>query len=109
MVGLIEKSVLAGLGVLTLTRDKVKKFVDKLVEEGEVRPEEAPGIVDKLVTRGKAEREELRKLVREELDKARASVTPVSRQDIEELNRKLDELAAQVEKLVKKKTTQKSA
>jgi len=84
MVGLIEKSVLAGLGVLTLTRDK-------------------------LVARGEAEREELRKLVREELDKARASVTPVSRQDIEELNRKLDELAAQVEKLAKKKTTQKSA
>ena len=33
MAGLIERSLLAGLGVLTLTRDKVIQFVDKLVEE----------------------------------------------------------------------------
>jgi polyhydroxyalkanoate synthesis regulator phasin len=65
MAGLIERSLLLGLGVLTLTRDKVKQFVDKLVEEGEVKPEEAPSIIDKLVTRGETEREELRKLVRE--------------------------------------------
>jgi len=68
--------------------------VDKLVEAGEVKPEEAPGIVDKLVTRGETEREELRKLVHQELDR----VTPVSRQDLEELNRKMDELAAQIDK-----------
>ncbi len=107
MAGLIEKSLLAGLGMLTLTRDKVAQFVDKLVEEGEVRPEEAPNIIDKLVDRGKAEREELRKLVRQELDKARASVPVISRKDIEELNQKIDELAAKVEELAGKKPAKK--
>ena len=95
MAGWIEKSLLAGMGVLTVTRDKVTQAVDTLVEAGEVKPEEAPGIVDKLVTRGETEREELRKLVRQELDR----VTPVSRQDLEELDRKIDELTAQIEKL----------
>jgi polyhydroxyalkanoate synthesis regulator phasin len=99
MAGWIEKSLLAGMGVLTLTRDKVTQFVDKLVEAGEVKPEEAPGIVDKLVTRGETEREELRKLVHQELDR----VIPVSRQDLDELNRKVDELAAQIEKLAGEK------
>ena len=94
MTGWIEKSLLAGIGVLTLSRDKMTRFVDKLVEAGEVKPEEAPGIVDKLVTRGETEREELRKLVRQELDR----LIPVSRQDVEELNRKIDELAARIEK-----------
>jgi polyhydroxyalkanoate synthesis regulator phasin len=103
MAGLIEKGLLAGLGVLTLTRDKVVQFVDKLVEEGEVRPEEAPGVVDRLVARGEEERGELRKLVRQELDR----LTPVSRQDIEELNRKMDELAAQIEELPGKKPAKK--
>jgi len=93
MAGWIEKSLLAGMGVLTLTRDKVTQAVDKLVEAGEVKPEEAPGIVDKLVTRGETERGELRKLVRQELDR----ITPVSRQDMDELNRRMDELAAQIE------------
>ena len=103
MTGLLEKGLLLGLGVLTLTRDKVKQFVDKLVEEGEVRPEEAPSVIDRLVARGEKEREELRKLVRQELDR----LIPVSRQDIEELNRKIDELAVQVEKLAGKKAAKK--
>ena len=107
MAGLIERSLLAGLGVLTLTRDKVGQFVDKLVEEGEVKPEEAPSIVDRLVSRGEAEREELRKLVREELDKARASAPVIVRKDIEELSQKIDELTARIEELAGKKPTKK--
>jgi len=103
MAGLIERSLLAGLGVMMLTRDKVKEFVDKLVEEGEVRPEEAPGIVDKLVDRGKEEREELRKLVRQELDR----VTPAPRQDIVELSQKIDELTVRIEELAGKKPAKK--
>jgi len=97
MAGLIEKSLLLGLGMLTLTRDKVAQFVDKLVEEGEIKSEDAPGFVNRLVVKGKEEREELRKLVRQELDR----VTPTTRQDIEELNRKIEALAAQIEKLAR--------
>ncbi len=104
MAGLIERGMLAGLGVLTLTRDKVKQFVDKLVEEGEVKPEEAPGIVDRLVTRGETEREELRKLVRDELNKARFVV---SRKDVEALSQKIDELTARIEDLAGRKPAKK--
>ncbi|RLC75947.1 MAG: hypothetical protein DRJ03_21840 [Chloroflexi bacterium] len=104
MAGLIERGMLAGLGVLTLTRDKVKQFVDKLVEEGEVKPEEAPGIVDQLITRGETEREELRKLVRDELDKARFVV---SRKDVEALSQKIDELTARIEDLAGRKPAKK--
>ncbi|MDY7079777.1 MAG: hypothetical protein SXV54_23070 [Chloroflexota bacterium] len=103
MTRLIEKSLLAGLGVLTLTRDKVTQFVDKLVEEGEVKEEDAPGIIDKLVNRGQEEREELRKLVREELDKARIGLPRASRKDIEDLSKKIDELATQINELGGKK------
>ena len=103
MAGLLKKSTLLGLGVLTLTHDKVVQFVDKLVKEGEVKPEEAPGVVDRLVARGEEEREELRKLVRQEINR----VTPVSRHDIEELNRKIDELAARIEKPEGRKGTKK--
>jgi polyhydroxyalkanoate synthesis regulator phasin len=104
MAGLVEKSLLLGLGVLTLTRDKVVQFVDKLIEEGEVKPEEAPSIVDRLVTRGKKEREELRRVVKQELDKARASVPRASRKDIENLSQKIDELAARIDELAGRKS-----
>jgi len=107
MVRLLEKSILLGIGVLTLTRDRIVQIVNNLVEEGEVKPEEAPNIVDRLVARGEEEREELRRLLRDELDKARASVPLISRKDIEELSQKIDELAAKVEELAGKKPAKK--
>lgn len=109
MAGLIEKSVLLGLGVLTLTRDKVVQFVNKMVEEGEVKPEDAPGIVDKLVARGKEEQEQLREMMREELEKMRANVPVATRKDIEALNQKIDELTTMVEELAGKKSAKKQA
>ncbi len=108
MTGLIERSMLAGLGLLTLTRDKAKQFVDKLVEEGEVKPDEARSVVDRLVARGEEEREELRKLVRQELDKARANVPVISRKDVEALSQKIDELTVKVDELAGKKPAKKA-
>ncbi|HEY66474.1 MAG TPA: DUF47 family protein [Caldilineae bacterium] len=108
MFRLIERSFLLGLGVLTLTKERVIRFVDELVKEGAIKPEESQELVDKLVAKGEEEREELRKLVRQELEKALASITPASRQEIKELNRKLDELATQVEQLAAAKRTKKA-
>lgn len=94
---LIEKGLLFGLGLLTITREKVIQFVDKMVEEGELRAEEAPKVVEKIVARGEEEREALRKMVRQEIERW----APPSRQDVEELKRKVDELTARVEELSK--------
>lgn len=102
-IRLIEKSMLLGLGVLTLTKEKVAQAVNSLVEEGEVKAEDAPSIIDRLVTRGEEEREELRKLMREELDKLRVRAPMASHKDIEELGQKIDELAARVDELAGKK------
>ena len=109
MAGLIEKSLLFGLGVLTLTRDKVVQFVNEMVEEGEVKAEEAPSIIDRLVARGEEDREALRKLMREELEKMRLNVPPASRRDIEELGQKIDELTVKIEELAGKKPKEKQA
>lgn len=105
MAKLIEKSLLLGLGVLTLTRDKVARTVDELVEEGEVKAEEAPSVIDRLVNRGEEEREELRKMVREEMDKVRANVPLATRRDIEELSQKIDNLAAQMSESTAEKSS----
>lgn len=92
---LLERTLLFGLGILTLTREKVTQFVDKLVEEGEVRAEEAPKVVERIIARGEEEREALRKMVRQEIERW----APSSRQDVEELRKKVDELAQRLEEL----------
>ncbi|MGQ9521446.1 MAG: phasin family protein [Anaerolineae bacterium] len=91
----LERSLLFGLGLLTVTREKVVQVVDKLVEEGKVRAEEAPKVVERWIARGEEEREALRKMIREEM----ARWAPSSRQDMEDLKRRVDELAARVEEL----------
>ncbi len=102
-VRLIKKSMLLGLGVLTLTRDKIVQTVNSLVEEGDVTAEEAPNIIDRLVARGEEEREELRKMVRAEFEKRRAHAPIATHKDIEELSQKIDALAASVDELAGKK------
>jgi polyhydroxyalkanoate synthesis regulator phasin len=106
-VRLIEKGMLLGLGVLTLTREKVVQAVNSLVEEGEVEAEEAPTIIDRLVSRGEEERKELRKMMREELDRRRITMSVASRKDIEALSQKIDELAARIDELTGEKTGKK--
>ncbi len=95
MEKLIERTLLLGLGALTLTRERIKQAVDELVAEGEVEIKESQKLVDKLVAKGEAEREELRGLVRQEVDK----VTPVSRKEFEALSQKVDQLAERLERI----------
>ncbi len=102
-VKLIKKSMMLGLGVLTLTRDKIVQTVNSLVEEGDVTEEEAPSIIDKLVSRGEEEREELRKMVRDELAKRRVHTPLASHKDIEALSQKIDDLAARIDEMAGKK------
>jgi len=101
MTGIIEKGFLFGLGALTLTRDKIKEFVNSMVEEGEVRAEEASSVVDKLVERGKAEREAIQRLIQEELEKQRSKVPVATKKDMERLSEKVDRLAIKVETMEK--------
>ena len=96
MSNIIEKSFLLGLGVLTLTREKIQKTVDDLVSQGEVEASESRKLIDALVEKGEEEREELRKMIQQEVEKAK-SAAPVSRQDYEELKARVATLEARLE------------
>ncbi|MGD8996660.1 MAG: hypothetical protein PVH80_01010 [Anaerolineae bacterium] len=97
MANILEKTLLMGLGVLTLTREKVSEAVNELVAEEEVQPEEAGKLVDALVSKGEKERQALQEIIRQEVDRVR----PVARKEWQELNQKIDALAEQMERLSK--------
>jgi polyhydroxyalkanoate synthesis regulator phasin len=97
MANILEKTLLMGLGVLTLTREKVSEAVNELVAEEEVEPEEAGKLVDALVSKGEKERQALQDIIRQELGRVR----PVTHKEWETLNQKVDALAVQIEQLSK--------
>ncbi|HVM70633.1 MAG TPA: hypothetical protein VMT91_02660 [Anaerolineales bacterium] len=85
MKTMLERTALAGLGLLSMTHDKAQKLVDELSERGEVKADEAKGWVDELVQRGKEERRALRKMVRAEVKKTMDEMGLATKEDIQKL------------------------
>ena len=81
----VKRSLLAGIGLLSMTHEKAHRIVEELVQRGEVRREEMARLVEDLVQRGEEERESLRKLVREELARAVDELGLATRKDLQEL------------------------
>jgi len=57
MIDLMKKTMLAGIGVAVVTKDKVLESLDELVEAGRLSKDEAVAMSDKIVEEGKAETE----------------------------------------------------
>ena len=60
MIDLFKKSMLAGVGLAVVTKDKVLESLDEMVERGKLTREEAAEMSDKIVQEGKAETEKAR-------------------------------------------------
>jgi len=91
MLQIAEKTLLTGLGTLSLAREKVKKVVDELAKKGETTRDEVRELIRKLEDKGKAEKESLRAAFGPKCCAA-GRLSPVTRQDIERLEQKVDEL-----------------
>jgi polyhydroxyalkanoate synthesis regulator phasin len=85
MTSLLEKSILTGLGLLSMTREKAQEIIDDLSHEGEVQKSEAKKWVDQLTDRGQEERDALRKLVRDEMKKVLDEMGLATKEDIQKL------------------------
>jgi len=85
MKNLLEKGFLAGIGLLSMTREKAEKFIDELSQEGELQKGEMKQWVDQLSNRGEEERQALRKLVRDEMKKVLDEMGLATKEDIQKL------------------------
>jgi len=97
----LKKSVLAGLGAIDFSVEKVGKVVDKLVEKGEITAEQGRKLLDELIERGRKDSADLSKKIDDNIRKALERVTFVPKKTFEtlearvaEIERKLDGLNA---------------
>ena len=98
MIEILKKSILASIGVLDLSAEKVRKAVDKLVEKRRINKEEAKKLVDELVERGKKEKEKLEKALERGLTKGLKLTNIASRQQVEKLEKRLAKLEEELKK-----------
>lgn len=57
MIDLVKKTMLAGVGVAVVTKDKVLESLDELVEKGKLTKDEASAMSDRIVEEGRVETE----------------------------------------------------
>ena len=69
-MSLLEKSLDFGLGLLTLSREKVEAFVEEMVSKGEIEKKEASQFASDLIKKGEEQRSELKHWIHEEVGKA---------------------------------------
>ncbi len=81
----LEKGFLAGVGLLSMTREKAQKVIDELSHEGEIQKNEVNRWVDQLADRGEEERQALRKLIRDEMKKVMDDMGLATKEDIQKL------------------------
>lgn len=82
---IIRKSVLLGLGLLSLTKDKAESVVDDLIKRGEVASHDRFKVVDSLLKEAEKQEEELARKVTGTVQKAMADLGVPTRKDMEEI------------------------
>ncbi|MHB9156206.1 MAG: phasin family protein [Endomicrobiales bacterium] len=86
------------LGLIAVTRDRVKAVVDELIDTGDIGREEGDRLVDELVQKGEKSREEMKKQVEETVADALSRLDVPTRKEINELKLRIEQLRRDFDK-----------
>jgi len=101
MLQILEKIILAGSGLVSLTKEKAEKLVDSLVEKGQLKSKDKKAMVAKLLKATK----DIDKNIEAKMKNIALSVVKKSHKQIESLDKKMAKLEKE---LLKHKTKAKA-
>ncbi|KPL04272.1 MAG: hypothetical protein AMJ90_01435 [candidate division Zixibacteria bacterium SM23_73_2] len=101
-VDFFEKTLLAGLGLFDLTREKAEKIVDDLIKRGEVSKSDKAKAVKEIIKGHEERMKKLKDKIDERVEKISTKIRMAKKDDLDELGKKVDQLAKVVERLEKK-------
>ncbi len=100
--GILKKTVLAGLGVFSLTKDKAQEIVAELVKRGELSKDEGSKFIKAMMEKVDEEVTFLKKTIDKQVSQAMSKIRPSYDEEFKKLHQKIDKLSKEVEKLSKK-------
>jgi polyhydroxyalkanoate synthesis regulator phasin len=89
---LVERIFLAGMGAAALTKERIQELVEELVSKGQMNAEEGREVVEKLAARSRDEARNVLKKADSSLHTAYRELGLGSKQEIEELALRVDQL-----------------
>ncbi len=90
----LDKLMLAGLGALTMTRERAEKLFDEYVSKGQAQREARSGFVKEVMDSADRTRTEFQRLVEEQVRHAVSNLHLATRDDLLRIEQKLDQLLA---------------
>ncbi len=92
---IIKRAMLAGLGA----QEKAREFVDELVKAGELSKSDASSLVKEWVSKAEDSRREFDNRIKDAIAASLEKFNIPSREDIEKLEKKIQNLSARLAKL----------
>jgi polyhydroxyalkanoate synthesis regulator phasin len=102
MLSLSKKMLLAGIGTLSLTKEKAEKIADDLIKRGELSKSESKEFVLDILDRAEIEKDKLIEKIRPDIEKELEKMNFASKDSVNNLEKKIDELGNKIEQLFQK-------
>lgn len=96
MEGILYKAFLAGLGAISLTREKAEAFVDELIKKGEVARPERAKVVDELLKRAEEQEKALMERLGRVVTKVLQEMDLPTKEDLRAIEKRLDAIEKKI-------------
>lgn len=91
----LDKIFLAGLGAMSMTKERAEQIFDEYVEKGKAKREEKSGFVKELLDTAAKSRADLEKIISEQVRKALSQLPLATKDDLKRIEEKLDQALGQ--------------
>jgi polyhydroxyalkanoate synthesis regulator phasin len=88
----LDKMMLAGLGAISMTRERAEKIFDEYVSRGKIEKENKTGFVKAVMDAADKNRDELEKLIAKQIRETMEHLNLPTRDDLQRLEQKIDQL-----------------
>ena len=92
MIELIKKAMFTGLGVASLTREKIEEIGRDFIEKGKLSQQEGEKLMDELLAKADESKQGIKKQIEERVDDILKKMNLVKASELEELKRQIKEL-----------------
>ncbi|RLA90510.1 MAG: polyhydroxyalkanoate synthesis regulator [Deltaproteobacteria bacterium] len=92
MFNLIKKTLLTGIGLTILTKEKVEEVGKELAKKGKLSEKEGKKLVDDLLKRSEQANKELEEKIEDSVRKVVEKLNLASKDDIAKLSQKIEQL-----------------
>ena len=89
MFDLIKKTMLTGVGLAAMTREKVEELAKELIEKGKLSEKEGKELVDDMVKRSEKAKKDLDKKMENMVTKILKKMDVATKKDIARLEKKI--------------------